>query len=138
MNASKILHLNVTEHIKYTDNLKSDVTLITDDIETLNGYILFSNGCYFINSRLTLQELLSADNNQVELTAVEDEEPFNVESTVKKQFNAKMGQFEVLVKWRGYSTKHNTWELISNIPEANIDKFELDSHAQKVLQPPAR
>ena len=36
-----------------------------------------------INSRLTLQELLSADNNQVELTATEDEEPFNVESIVK-------------------------------------------------------
>ena len=50
-----------------------------------------------------------------------------------KQFNAKMGQFEFLVKWRGYSAKCNTWELISNIPEAIIDKFELDSHAQKVL-----
>ena len=57
--------------------MKSDVTLITDDIETLNGYIPFSMDVD-INSRLTSQELLSADNNQVELTATEDEEPFKM------------------------------------------------------------
>ena len=43
-----------------------------------------------INSRLTLQENSSEEINTTEH---EDEEPFDVDRIVKKQFNAKMGQF---------------------------------------------
>ena len=46
-----------------------------------------------------------------------------------------MGQFEFLVKRNGYSAKYNTWKLISNIPEAVIDKFELDNRFQKITAP---
>ena len=40
---------------------------------------------------------------------------FVVEEIVKKQFNGKLGQFEFLVKWKGYSAKHNTWELVTDL-----------------------
>ena len=125
--------MHVTQHIKYIDSLQSDVTLITDNIEELNGYVPFSMDVD-IDSRLTSLEVSSKEINTTE----DEEEPFNVESIVRKQFNAKMGRFEFLVKWKGYSAKHNTWELISNIPEAIIDKFELDNRFQKITQPPAR
>ena len=76
------------------------------------------------------------DEDNMETVETEEEEPFNVESIVKKQFNSKLGQYEVLVKWKGYSMKHNTWELISNIPDnINLTKFELDS-TKKVIEPP--
>lgn len=136
LNASKILQMNVTQYIKYTDSLQTDLTLNTDDIEKLNGYIPFSMNVD-IDGRLASLELASTEKQ--ELTTTEDEEePFNVESIVKKQFNSKMGQFEFLVKWKGYSEKHNTWELINNIPEAIIDKFELQNHFPKITQPSAR
>ena len=134
LNASKTLQINATQYIvEYTDNLQG-VTLITDEIEGLNGWVPFSMEVD-INSRLTSLEI---STEEINTNDYEDEEPFNVESIVKKQFNAKMGQFEFLVKWKGYSAKHNTWELISNIPEAVIEKFELDNRSQKITQPPAR
>ena len=37
----------------------------------------------------------------------EDEEEYIVENIVKKNFNARLGQYEFLVKWKGYSAKHN-------------------------------
>ena len=103
LNVTKILQMHVIQHIKYTDSLQSDVTLITDDIEELNGYVPFSMDVD-IDSRLTSLEVSSKEINTTE----DEEEPFNVESIVRKQFNAKMGRFEFLVKWKGYSAKHNT------------------------------
>ena len=50
-----------------------------------------------------------------------------MEQILKKQFNSKLGQYEFLVKWKGYSEKHNTWELITNIPDTMIMQFELDN-----------
>ena len=50
-----------------------------------------------------------------------------MEQILKKQFNSKLGQYEFLVKWKGYSEKHNTWELITNIPDTMITQFELDN-----------
>ena len=67
----------------------------------------------------------------------EDEE-YVVENIVKKQFNTRLGQYEFLVKWRGYSAKHNTWELITNIPDAAVNKFEQDRRTPAVIHAPAR
>lgn len=49
----------------------------------------------------------------------DSEEEFIAERIVKKQFNAKLGQYEYLIKWKDY---HNTWKL--NIPEALLTSFE--------------
>ena len=53
-----------------------------------------------------------------------------VEIIVKKQFNVRLGQYKFLVKWKGYSAKQNTWELITNIPDAAINEFK---HDQQIL-----
>ena len=68
----------------------------------------------------------------------EDEEEYIVENIVKKNFNARLGQYEFLVKWKGYSTKHNTWELISNIPDAIVDEFERDQQILALTHAPIR
>ena len=54
--------------------------------------------------------------------------------SVKKQFNtsASLGQYEFLVKW--YSAKRDTWELITNIPDAVLNKFEQEKQTP-VLTP---
>ena len=63
-----------------------------------------------IESRLSI-DFEDNDPSNVVADESEDEEPFNVESIIKKQFNSTSGQYEFLVKWKGYSSKHNTWEL---------------------------
>ena len=40
---------------------------------------------------------------------------------------SKLGQYEFLLEWKCYSEKHNTWELITNIPDTMIMQFELDN-----------
>ena len=45
-----------------------------------------------------------------------DEDPCIVERIVDKRFNAHKSQYEYLVKWLGYDTYENTWELPTNIP----------------------
>ena len=41
------------------------------------------------------------------------------------------------MKWKGYSAKHKTWELINNIPDSIVTKFELDS-TKKAAEPPKK
>ena len=67
-----------------------------------------------------------------------DGEDFIVEKIIKKQFNARSGQFEFLVKWQGYSAKHNTWELITNVPDAVLHKFEQDKLTSATTHAPTR
>jgi len=43
---------------------------------------------------------------------------------IKKQFSTRSGQYEFFVKRKGYSDKHNAWELITNIPDDTLTKFE--------------
>ena len=107
---------------------------MTTYVEELQEYVPFTPGIN-IESRLD-HENDKCDEDNVDV-GNEEEEPFNVESIVRKQFNSKLGQYEFLVKWKGYSTKHNTWELISNIPDSIITKFELHS-TKKTTEPPKR
>lgn len=70
---------------------------------------------------------------------IDEEDEEEIEEIVKKQFNSRLNQYEYLVKWKGYSSKHNTWELITNIPDDLFCDFEVHSIMaslllQKVLQ----
>lgn len=129
LNVMKCLQMNVSEYIQCDG---SDVKLLVEEIKELQEHVPFTPDIN-IESRLDTES--NKNNEDVEVVETEEEEPFNVESIVKKQFNSKVGQYEFLVKWKGYSTKHNTWELISNIPDSIITKFELDS-IKKVTEPP--
>ena len=53
-----------------------------------------------------------------------EDDPYIVEAIMKKQFNKKSNQFEYFVKWKGYSSSFNTWEIISNIPEKILNDYE--------------
>ena len=52
-----------------------------------------------VESRLSAE--FDEGSYSVEAVESEEEEPFNVESIVKKHFNSKLGQYEFLVKWKG-------------------------------------
>ena len=51
-------------------------------------------------------------------------DPYIVERIVDKRFNAHKSQYEYLVKWLGYDTKENTWELTTNIPNNKLQQYE--------------
>lgn len=131
LNVIKFLQIDVSKHVEWSEGC--DVKLMIDNIEELQEYTPFTPDID-IKSRLQAE---IEDDVEVDETDSEEEEPFNVESIVKKQFNSKLGQYEFLVKWKGYSTKHNTWELINNIPDSIITKFELD-RIKKATEPPKR
>ena len=128
LKAPSILHVDVTEYIRQDCDT---LTLSYDGIEGLQGYLPLSNEVD-IEARL-------ATCAPAEQSFIEDKEEFVVESIVKKQFNARLGQYEYLIKWKGYSAKHNTWELITNIPDDILSKFEQDqltpSVAHATLRP---
>ena len=132
LNVMKFLHLNVTKHIECSSG--SDAKLLMDNIEELQEYVPFTPDID-IKSRLSAE--FDEGSMHMDADESEEEEPFNVECIVKKQFNSKLGQYEFLVKWKGYLAKHNTWELINNIPDSIVTKFELDS-TKKVAELPKR
>ena len=119
--APAVLQINVTNNVTYIQDDYSAVKLQYTDIEELHEYLPFSLNVD-IDSRI---ERFSPDET-FESTCSESEE-YIVEQILKKQSNSKLGQYEFLVKWKGYSEKHNTWELITNIPDTVIMQFELDN-----------
>ena len=133
LNVMKFLQTDVSKYIEYGTG--SDVKLLIDNIEELHEYVPFTPDIN-IESRVDA-DIEKNDEDNMEAAETEEEEPFNVDNIVKKQFNSKLGQYEFLVKWKGYSTKHNTWELINNIPDSIVTKFELDS-TKKATEPPKR
>ena len=42
------------------------------------------------------------------------------------------------MKWKGYSPKHNTWELVTNIPDDILTKFDQERHIPASTHVPAR
>ena len=103
---STILHIDVT---KYIQRSADRVSLPINTIDELHRYLPFSED---ITSRLPSELTDAAASDE------DSEEEFIAEQIVKKQFNSKLGQYEYLIKWTDYAAKHNTWELIYNIPEA--------------------
>ena len=126
-----ILQVDVTEHIQQDCDT---VTLSYDDIEGLQGYLPLSNEVD-IEARLAI----CAPAEQLTTSFIEDEEDFVVE---RSNVNARLGQYEYLIKWKGYSAKHNMWELLTNIPEDVLSKLEHDqltpSAAHAALRPGLR
>lgn len=57
-------------------------------------------------------------------TTMPHEDPYIVEKIVSKRFNAQKVQYEYLIKWQGYSSKENTWELPSNLPALMLNEYE--------------
>ena len=53
-----------------------------------------------------------------------DSDPFIVEQILAKRFNSHKVQYEYLVKWLGYSSTKNTWELPINIPSDTLNTYE--------------
>ena len=111
----------MTNIVIYIQDDYGAVKLQYTDIEELQEYLPFS-----LNVNINSHIKRFSPDETFESTCSESEE-YIVEQILKKQFNSKLGQYEFLVKWKGYSEKHNTWELITNIPDTMITQFELDN-----------
>jgi len=137
LNVAKFLKIDVTKQA-YTGSEPSEVKLTLTVIKDIEDYVPYTADIDIDGRIGILKE--SSDDAEVTDTEGDDneEEPFNVEYIIKKQFNAKEGQYEFLVKWKGYSEKHNTWELLSNIPDKIVNKFDLEYANKKVVEPPRR
>ena len=122
---STILHIDVT---KYIHGSADRVSLPINAIDELHGYLPFSEDID-ITSRLPSELTDDAASDE------DSEEEFIAEQIVKKQFNSK---YEYLIKWKDYAAKHNTWELIYNIPEALLSSFEEAQQAPTASSTPSR
>ena len=105
LKATAVLNCNVTALIHLCDKT---VSFYHDDCEDLDGYVPFSDN-------VNIEERLETFGASNQVTT--DEEQDELEEIVKKKFNSRLNQYDFLVKWKGCSNKHNTWELISNIPD---------------------
>ena len=79
-----VLQINVTKHILHNNQ---EVTLATDKLEELQGYISFSNDVNIESQSAYLSSAMLSN------PLPEDEEEYIVESIVKKQFDARLGQY---------------------------------------------
>ena len=57
-------------------------------------------------------------------TTDNESDPYIVERIEAKRFNSQKAQYEYKVKWLGYSSTENSWELPSNIPSSILDAYE--------------
>ena len=80
------------------DGLKFDHS----SIPNLNGYTPYHD-----DLDLSSMAIVESHSEQCQ-------DPFIVEKIVKKRFNASKAQYEYFIKWVGYSSRENTWELLSN------------------------
>lgn len=99
-------------------------SLSLSNISDLEGFIPFSDDIDIDQRLADFGTLHSTTFEDDEIEDNEDEDEYIVEEIVKKKFNSSVSQFVYFVKWKGYSTKHNTWELISNIPDDILQKYE--------------
>ena len=73
---------------------------------------------------LDIQKRLPQDRTSLVNTACTIDEPYLVEKVVKKRFSNHQNQHEYLIKWQGYTSSENTWELPENIPANMLAEFE--------------
>ena len=111
LKAAQVLHVNVNEFVKGGIECKF---LDHQSIQQLSQYQPFHP-----DLDLQLDDSLSADD-----CASESDDPYIVESIVKKRYNSQKSQYEYFIKWLGYSSSENTWELPSNIPARLLEKYE--------------
>lgn len=67
----------------------------------------------------------------------DEDDHFIVEKIVAKRYNSHKCQYEYKIKWLGYDSKENTWELPSNIPDRMLNDYERSviSTATKTSEP---
>ena len=132
LKATTTLLQNVTSNT--TEATDGNITVDTENIDNLASYVPFTEDVN-VQERLNLFNCLN-----VQPDSTENEDEYIVEKIVEKKFNNRLGQYEFLVKWKDYSSRFNTWELASNIPDAKLQEFEhaaLQSKAQlQAAEPP--
>lgn len=109
------LHINVSHLIVNTmEGVQLDHTGVTELIEYRPFY-----------SDIDLQIQLPDHCTTVDPdTDDSDTDPYIVETILDKRFNAHKSQYEYFIKWLGYDTKENTWELPSSIPDNKLQQYE--------------
>ena len=112
LNATNVLHLNVTDHvIGSTACKKFDHVAISQ----LSEYEPFHADLDLISrTDINIPTAISQDSN----------DPYIVERIIKKRYNSNKVQYEYFVKWQGYSSTENTWELPDNIPSDILEEYE--------------
>jgi len=103
------------------------LTCVTDKVEVTSDHVDFNHTLLpFLSEfqpfhdELDLNSLVST-GPEIE---TEPKELYEAEQIVKKRFNAQKTQYEYYVKWVGYASSENTWELPSNIPSSMLNEFE--------------
>ena len=119
LEATAVLHCNITSLVQVQDK---SLTFSHTECKELEGYIPFSED---INITERLETFGASTGVAIEEDEEDNEEDEEIEEIVKKQFNSRQNRYEFLVKWKGYSSKHNTWELITNIPDKLLQEFEV-------------
>ena len=107
--------------------LKSHSTLIanvTDFIKASSDHVELDHTVSPLIEYEPFHDELDLDFIISTITNVDEEketgELCEVEKIIKKRFNAQKTQYEYLVKWVGYASSENTWELPSNIHLASL------------------
>ena len=109
--ASNTLHVNVSKFVKKEgEGLKFD----HEKVSGFNPDVDFAS--IIPPTSVPATSPSSADLDQ--------SDPFIVEQIITKRFNSHKVQYEYLVKWLGYSSTENTWELPTNIPPDLLNKYE--------------
>ena len=116
LKASQTLLIIVNSNVTGTVESKS---IDYQSISELKGYVPYYDDLD-IQARLpAVTENTSTSTNQNHM----DEDPYFVETIVAKRFNTQKVQYEYLVKWLGYASSENTWELPTNIPNQALDSL---------------
>ena len=103
--AKNLLHVEVTSHISMT------VEGIYFNHSSIQGLAEYSPFHFELDIGARLASSLSINDVPPEEN---ESDRFIVERIEKKHYNAHKNQFEYFVKWLGYSSKENTWELPSS------------------------
>ena len=53
--------------------------------------------------------------------SVKDEKDFIIEKILKGRYKKNSDEVEYLIKWKGFSAKHNSWEPEKNLNESAVD-----------------
>lgn len=109
--ASELLHVNVTKHI---NKVAQGIQFDHSSISNLSDYQPYHSNI----------DLPPVSPTSAQISQTIDEDPYIVEKIISKRFNSHKVQYEYLVKWLGYSTSENTWELPTNIPSDILDNYE--------------
>ena len=105
-------------------DVTSFVTATTKKIKLNLKSVLDMKDYVPYHADLDIQKRLPRDRTSLFNTACTIDEPYLVEKVVKKRFSNHQNQHEYLIKWQGYTSSENTWELPENIPANMLAEFE--------------